>query len=50
MTEKLRELPTVRIQKVTLENFKSVEYGEMEMACGKKFVPYDTQSDILGIY
>ena len=50
MTENLKELPTVRIQKVVLENFKSVEYGEMEMACGKKFVPYDTQSDILGIY
>ena len=50
MTKNLKELPTVRIQKVVLENFKSVEYGEMEMACGKKFVPYDTQSDILGIY
>ncbi len=50
MDEKQRKLPTVRIQKVVLENFKSVEYGEVEMACGKKFVPFDTQADILGIY
>lgn len=45
-----RELPTVRIQKVILENFKSVIYGEIEMACGRKEIPCDTQSDILGIY
>lgn len=50
MIENLRDLPTVRIQKIVLENFKSVEYGEIEMACGKKFIPYDTRSDILGIY
>lgn len=50
MGDNERKLPTVRIQKVALKNFKSVESGEIEMACGKKFVPYDTQSDILGIY
>ena len=54
MSDKLiavkHELPTVRIQSVVLEKFKSVEYGKVEMACGKKFVPMDTQSDILGIY
>lgn len=44
------ELPTVRIHSVVLENFKSVEYGKVEMACSKKFVPQDTKSDILGIY
>lgn len=44
------ELPTVRIKKVTLKNFKSVEYGEVTFNCGRQFVPYDTESDILGIY
>ena len=43
-------LPTVRIQKAVLENFKSVNYGEITFDCGRHFVPYDTKSDILGIY
>lgn len=43
-------LPTIRIQKAVLQNFKSVKYGEVVFACGKNFVPYDTKSDILGLY
>ena len=43
-------LPTIRLQKAVLDNFKSVEHGEIEFACGKKFVPYGTESDILGLY
>lgn len=43
-------LPTVRIQKIILENFKSVTYGEVLFNCGRKTVPQDTESDILGIY
>lgn len=43
-------LPTVRIQKAVLENFKSVNHGEIVFDCGRHFVPYDTKSDILGIY
>lgn len=43
-------LPTVRIQKITVENFKSVKFGEVVFSCGKQFVPYGTKSDILGIY
>lgn len=43
-------LPTVRIQRSVLKNFKSVEYGEIVFDCDKKFVPYGTKSDILGIY
>ena len=43
-------LPTVRIQKIVLENFKSVKYGEVLFNCGRKRVPQDTESDILGIY
>ena len=43
-------LPTVRIVKAELNNFKSVRHGEIEFFCGKKFVPYGTRSDILGIY
>lgn len=43
-------LPTVRIQKIELENFKSVRYGEVVFNCGRKAVPQDTEADILGIY
>lgn len=43
-------LPTVRIQKIELENFKSVSHGEVLFNCGRKVVPQDTESDILGIY
>ena len=48
--EHKNNLPTIRIQKITLENFKSVRYGEITFFCGKKHIPYDTRSDILGIY
>lgn len=43
-------LPTVRIQKIELENFKSVAHGEILFNCGRKVIPQDTESDILGIY
>ncbi len=43
-------LPTVRIQKIELDNFKSVTHGEILFTCGRKIVPQDTESDILGIY
>ena len=43
-------LPTVRIQKIEMENFKSVRYGEVLFNCGRKVVPQDTEADILGIY
>lgn len=43
-------LPTVRIAKAVLDNFKSVHHGVIEFDCGKHYVPYGTQSDILGIY
>ena len=43
-------LPTVRIQKIELENFKSVRYGEVVFNCARKYVPQNTEADILGIY
>ena len=43
-------LPMVRITKVILQNFKNVEYGEIDFRCGKEFVPYGTKADILGLY
>lgn len=43
-------LPTVRIQKIEMENFKSVRYGEVLFNCGRKVIPQDTEADILGIY
>lgn len=45
-----KNLPTIRITEITLENFKSVKYGHIVFNCGKKFIPYGTQSDILGLY
>ncbi len=43
-------LPTVRIKKIELNNFKSVKHGEIILDCGKQYVPYGTKSDILGLY
>lgn len=43
-------LPTVRIQKIVLEKYKSVSYGEVLFNCGRKKIPQDTEADILGIY
>jgi len=43
-------LPTVRIKKTILKDFKSVGYGEITFNCGRQFIPYNTESDILGIY
>lgn len=48
--EHAENLPTVRIKKVILKDFKSVGYGEIVFNCGRQFVPYNTESDILGIY
>lgn len=45
-----KNLPTVRIHKITIKNLKNTKDGVVEFACSKKYVPYDTQSDILGIY
>lgn len=43
-------LPTVRIKKIELNNFKSVKHGKIVLDCGKQFIPYGTRSDILGLY
>ena len=43
-------LPFVRITKIILTNFKSVGHGEIVFSSGKKFIPYGTESDILGLY
>lgn len=48
--EHRKNLPFVRIVKAKLENFKSVGCGEIDFSCGRNKVPYDTKSDILGIY
>lgn len=48
--EHAKNLPAVRIKKVVLKDFKSVGYGEIVLNCGRQFVPYNTESDILGIY
>lgn len=48
--EHSKMLPTVRIKKIKLKDFKSVGYGEITFNCGRQFIPYDTESDIMGIY
>ena len=48
--EHSNNLPFVRITEAELENFKSVEHGNIVFNCGKEKIPYNTKSDILGIY
>ncbi|MBR4908872.1 MAG: AAA family ATPase [Acidaminococcaceae bacterium] len=48
--EHSKQLPVIRITKIVLQDFKNVEYGEINFHCGKDFVPYGTKSDILGLY
>lgn len=48
--EHCSNLPTVRIKKAVLKDFKNVGYGEILFNCGRSFIPYDTEADILGIY
>lgn len=48
--EHQKRLPTVRLHKVVLRNFKSVEYGEIVFDCAKHFIQRGTKSDILGLY
>jgi len=43
-------LPFVRIKKIVLTNFKGVKSGVLEFNCAKEFIPYNTKSDILGLY
>ena len=40
----------IRIKKIILDNFKSVEHGEVLFNCGKRFVIQGTEADIMGIY
>lgn len=49
-SEHKSNLPTIRIANIALENFKSVKHGVISFNCGKKYIPFGTQSDILGIY
>ena len=43
-------LPFIRIKRIELTNFKGVQHGTLEFNCAKEYVPYNTKSDILGIY
>ncbi len=43
-------LPYVRIKRIELTNFKGVQHGVLELNCAREYVPYNTKSDILGIY
>ena len=45
-----KNMPTIRIKKAVLDNFKSVDHGEILFNDGKPFPPYGTESDILGLY
>ena len=40
----------IRITRTTLKNFKNVLFGEIELNCGRSEVPYDCESDVLGLY
>lgn len=42
--------PRIRIQKIILDNFKSIRHGEVSLNGGRNEVPDDIGADILGIY
>ena len=44
------KISSVRILKVVLKDFKSVDYGEIQFDCGKQSGSFSGESDILGIY
>ena len=51
--ENADELPTsIRIAKIEINGFKSIEHGEVVLNCGRQnqLDSYEPQSDILGIY
>ncbi len=48
--EHAHNLPTVRIKRVELHHFKSVQQGKITFHCGREFIPQGTRSDILGLY
>ena len=50
LIEGKHNLPYVRIKQIVLDNFKGTEHGEITLNCGKSYVPYGTESDILGVY
>lgn len=45
-----KRLPFVRIKKVELTNFKGVKHGVLEFNCAREHIPFNTKSDIMGIY
>ena len=45
-----KRLPFVRISKIELTHFKDVRHGVIEFNCSKEPIPYNTKSDILGLY
>lgn len=45
-----KRLPFVRIKKVELTTFKGVKHGILEFNCAKENIPYNTKSDIMGLY
>ena len=40
----------IRIDRIVLNNFKDVVFGDITLNCGKEKNPFNTHSDILGIY
>lgn len=45
-----QETPFIRIKRIELDNFKGVRHGVLELNCSSEYVPYNTRSDILGLY
>lgn len=43
-------MPDIRIQKIVLDNFKSIRHGRLILNCGKKDDSEGTEADITGIY
>ena len=42
--------PIIKLEKITIENFRGISYGEIELNPYKKINPYGVSADILGLY
>lgn len=50
LIDKNRKNLIVRIRSITLENFKSVKYGKIDLIEGHKPIPFSEEPNILGLY
>jgi AAA15 family ATPase/GTPase len=48
--DKRKNLPTIRIKEIYIENFRNVKKGNILCECGRKYIEHGTEPDIIGLY